>query len=77
MREASFTVAPQSGNEVHMDALDVGDRHVENTGPHYAGDCHDCQDNDGVRVRHDRHCHREGDHGVGDDPVCGPDCERT
>ncbi len=63
--------------KVHVDALDVGNRHVENTDPHCAGDCYDCQDNDGVRVRHERLGDRDGDHGVGDDPVCGPDCEKT
>ncbi len=42
----------------------MGDRHVENAGSHYAGDCHDCQDNDGVRVGHDRHGHRERGHGM-------------
>ena len=43
---------------MHMDALDLGDCHVENAGPHYVGDCNDCQDNDGVRFGHDHHSHR-------------------
>ncbi len=44
--------------KVHLDSPDVGDRHVEDAGPHYAGVCRDFQDNDGVRVGHDRHGNR-------------------
>ena len=50
--------------KMHMDALDVGDCHVENAGPHYVGDCNDYQDNDCVRVGHDCHSHRVRAYGV-------------
>ena len=56
-----------------MDAPNVGDHHVEDACPHYAGDCHECHDIDGVRVVHDRHSHRVHDRWVRDDPKCCPD----